>query len=288
MSDTKNKSAAKTIGAEAAGTNVKTATPKTAEAKEEGWGEFLRTVAFAVLIALAFRTIAYEPFNIPSESMLPNLLVGDYLLVSKYSYGYSKHSMPLSPGVFSGRVFEKPVTRGDIAVFKFPGDNSTDYIKRIVGLPGDTIQVIRGHLYINNDPVKRERIEDFKHPDNGLRYPQYRETLRNGVTFRTLDCRYNAFGVVASIVELNCAPKTTDNFGPHVVPQGHYFAMGDNRDNSTDSRVSRSRGGVDDIPAENLVGRAEVIFFSTYGARMWEFWKWFQAARFERFFSSLR
>ncbi len=282
MSDTKNKSATKAIGAEAG------AKTTDVEKAEGGWGEFLRTIGLAVLVALAFRTIAYEPFNIPSESMLPNLLVGDYLLVSKYSYGYSKHSIPLSPGLFRGRIFEKPVTRGDIAVFKFPGDNRTDYIKRIVGLPGDTIQVIAGQLYINDNPVERERIEDFKHPDNGLLYPQYRETLRNGVSFRTLDCRYAAFGIVASLVELNCAPSRTDNFGPHVVPKGHYFAMGDNRDNSTDSRVSRSRGGVDDIPVENLVGRAEVIFFSTYGAHLWEFWKWYPAARFKRFFSSLR
>lgn len=261
---------------------------KQAKKEEGGWGEFLRTVGLAVLVALAFRTIAYEPFNIPSESMLPNLLVGDYLLVSKFSYGYSKHSMPLSPNVYTGRIGEKPVARGDIAVFKFPVDNRTDYIKRIVGLPGDKIQVVDGHLSINDAPVKRERVEDFKHPDNGLSYPQYRETLPNGVIFNTLDCSYSTYGVVRGLVELNCAQGRTDNFGPHIVREGHYFAMGDNRDNSTDSRVARRRGGVGDVPAENLVGRADVIFFSTYGARFWEFWKWLGAARFERFFTAIK
>lgn len=276
MSDTQDKPATNVGGVQ---TDHKT---------ENTWGEFLRTIALAVLVALAFRTIAYEPFNIPSESMLPNLLVGDYLLVSKYSYGYSKHSLPLSPNVLSGRIFEKPVTRGDIAVFKFPGDNRTDYIKRIVGLPGDVIQVVSGLLYINGEPVERERVADFVHPDTGLKYPQYRETLPNGVSFFTLDCTYGAYGIVRSLVHLNCTDTELDNRGPLAVPEGHYFAMGDNRDNSSDSRKPRARGGVGNIPAENMVGRAEVLFFSTYGARFWEFWKWFQAARFERFFSSLR
>ena len=261
---------------------------KTVKNPDGGWGEFLRTVGLAVLVALAFRTIAYEPFNIPSESMLPNLLVGDYLLVSKFSYGYSKHSMPLSPDVYTGRIGEKPVTRGDIAVFKYPVDNRTDYIKRIVGMPGDKIQVVDGHLSINATPVKRERIEDFEHPDNGLSYPQYRETLPNGVSYNTLDCSYSSYVVVRGLLELNCAQGRTDNFGPHIVRDGHYFAMGDNRDNSTDSRVARIRSGVGDVPAENLVGHAEVIFFSTYGARFWEFWKWLGAARFERFFTAIK
>lgn len=265
-----------------------TAARKQAKKEDGGWGEFIRTVTLAILVALAFRTIAYEPFNIPSESMLPNLLVGDYLLVSKFSYGYSKHSMPLSPNVYDGRIGEKPVTRGDIAVFKFPVDDRTDYIKRIVGLPGDKIQVVNGHLSINDVPVKRERIEDFKHPDKGLNYPQYRETLPNGVSYNTLDCGYNTYGVVRGLVALNCEQGTTDNFGPHVVPDGHYFAMGDNRDNSTDSRVAQRRNGVGNVPAENLVGRAEVIFFSTFGARFWEFWNWLGAARFDRFFTAIK
>jgi len=277
MSDTDQNSASQVASAR-----------KQAKKEDGGWGEFIRTIVLAILVALGFRTVAYEPFNIPSESMLPTLLIGDYLLVSKFSYGYSKHSIPLSPNIFSGRIGENPVERGDIAVFKFPGDNRTDYIKRIIGMPGDKILVVNGHLSINDAPVKRERIEDFKHPDDGLSYPQYRETLPNGVSFNTLDCSFSRYGVVPGLFELDCSQGRTDNFGPHIVPEGHYFAMGDNRDNSTDSRVSRSRNGVGNVPAENLVGRADVIFFSTFGARFWEFWKWFGAARYERFFTAIK
>ena len=149
------------------------------------WGETFRTVIYAVLIALGVRTVAYEPFNIPSESMLPTLLVGDYLFVSKLAYGYSKHSLPFSPPLFSGRIFESPVERGDVAVFKLPTDNSTDYIKRIIGVPGDNIQMRQGILYLNGQPVKRVRVKDFVHKrPGGNRHaiPTYRETLPNGVT----------------------------------------------------------------------------------------------------------
>ena len=135
--------------------------PRANPKKKESWRDTAKTVVCAVLIALVIRTLAYEPFSIPSGSMLPTLLIGDYIFVSKYPYGYSKHSVPLSPPLFSGRVNESVVERGDIAVFKLPTDNSTDYIKRIIGLPGDRIQVIDGVLYINNKAVKRRRVEDF-------------------------------------------------------------------------------------------------------------------------------
>jgi signal peptidase I len=257
------------------------------------FGESVRIIFWAIVVALGVRTVAFEPFNIPSESMLPTLLVGDYLFVSKYPYGYSKHALPFSPNLFSGRVLEGPIERGDIAVFKRPLDNQTDYIKRIVGLPGDRMSMLNGQLYINGQPVRRLRVADyvfeetpnescFARPEyrsrgaDGVaicRYPMYRETLPNGVTFLTLDLDPN---------------WPWDNTGVYLVPEGHYFAMGDNRDNSSDSRKSITTG-VGFVPAENLVGRAEIIFFSTDGAAAWwQPWYWFQAMRFSRFFDSLR
>ena len=205
--------------------------------------------------------------------MLPTLLVGDYLFVSKYAYGYSRHSMPFSPPIFDGRVWEDPVTRGDVAVFKLPRDNKTDYIKRIVGLPGDRLQLVDGELHINGEAVVRERVEDFAQRDengNVSRSRQYRETLPNGVSYMTLD---------------KVANGPADNTRVFQVPPGHYFAMGDNRDNSLDSRFAH---GVGYVPAENLVGRAEILFFSTDGsARFWEFWRWPFATRFARLFQTI-
>ena len=238
--------------------------------KHEGWRETVKTVVYAVLIALVIRTVAYEPFNIPSGSMLPTLLIGDYVFVSKFPYGYSRHSMPLSPPLFSGRINSAPVARGDIAVFKLPTDNSTDYIKRIIGLPGDHIQVREGVLIINGKVVKRERVDDLVQKHSGARYGQvrqYRETLPNGRSYLTLDLKPRGMA---------------DNTNVYVVPADHYFAMGDNRDDSTDSRFLEHVGFV---PAENLVGRADMIFFSVDGsARIWEIWKWPSAIRFSRFF----
>ena len=238
--------------------------------KHEGWRETVKTVVYAVLIALVIRTVAYEPFNIPSGSMLPTLLIGDYVFVSKFPYGYSRHSMPLSPPLFSGRINSAPVARGDIAVFKLPTDNSTDYIKRIIGLPGDHIQVREGVLIINGKVVKRERVDDLVQKHSGARYGrvrQYRETLPNGRSYLTLDLQPRGMA---------------DNTNVYVVPADHYFAMGDNRDDSTDSRFLEHVGFV---PAENLVGRADMIFFSVDGsARIWEIWKWPSAIRFSRFF----
>ncbi|MBM3568564.1 MAG: signal peptidase I [Alphaproteobacteria bacterium] len=242
--------------------------------KKEGFWHTVRGLIWAGLIALGIRTLAYEPFNIPSESMLPTLLVGDYLFVSKFSYGYSRHSMLFSPPLFKGRVFETPPKRGDVAVFKLPRDNSTDYIKRIVGLPGDRIQMRGGVLHLDGQPIRRERVEDFRYLTRSgqlQRLAQYRETLPDGTSFLTLDLDANG---------------DLDNTREYVVPPGHYFAMGDNRDNSLDSRVP---AGVGFVPAENLVGRADLMFFSTDGSAGWlEPWGWPSAIRFSRMFRPIR
>lgn len=232
--------------------------------KSGGYGELIRTVVIACAIALGIRTFLYEPFNIPSGSMIPTLLVGDYLFVSKLSYGYSRYSMPLSLPLVPGRVLFTEPERGDVVVFKLPSDNSTDYIKRIVGLPGDTIQVKGGILQINGNAVKRRQIEDFQ-PENGARpVAQFIETLPNGREHR--------------ILELSDS-MSADNTPVYHVPAGHYFAMGDNRDNSRDSRFPE----VGPIPTENLVGRAEILFYSTNGTASWlEVWKWPFAIRYGR------
>jgi len=230
----------------------------------------VKTIVYAVLIALVVRTIAYEPFNIPSGSMVPTLLVGDYLFVSKFSYGYSRFSLPFGLPVFSGRLFFRSPERGDVVVFKLPTDNSTDYIKRVIGLPGDHIQMKNGILFINGQPVPRRRIQDYLYQEGpGMTIPlaQYIETLPNGVQHRIIEMSDNG---------------PLDNTQEYVVPPGDYFMMGDNRDNSQDSRVLSAVGYV---PAENLIGRAEFLFFSTDGsARLWEIWKWPFAIRYGRLF----
>jgi signal peptidase I len=239
--------------------------------KNDGFWETIRTVIYAILVALAIRTFAYEPFNIPSGSMRPTLLIGDYLFVSKYSYGYSRHSFPLSIMPFAGRVWFDAPDRGDVVVFKLPSDNKTDYIKRIIGLPGDTIQVQDGRLFINGELVQRERIGDFTYRNtygSQLRVAQFVETLPGGKKHFILEEGDN---------------RIYDNTREFSVPQGHYFMMGDNRDNSADSRSQ-----VGFVPAENLVGRAEFLFFSTNGtASILEFWKWPTAIRFSRLFDPL-
>jgi len=225
------------------------------------------------MIALVIRTIGFEPFNIPSSSMKPTLLVGDYLFVSKYSYGYSRYSLPFGLPLIPGRVAFTEPNRGDVAVFKLPTDNKTDYIKRIMGLPGDRIQVKHGIVYINDTALKRKRVADYIENTGGggsFRAAQFEETLPDGRKHL--------------ILELTDAGPL-DNTDLYIVPEGHYFAMGDNRDNSQDSRV---REAVGFIPKANLVGRAEVLFFSTNGAaRWWEIWNWPFAMRFKRFFQGI-
>ena len=242
--------------------------------KSGGVKETIRTVVYAVVFALVVRTFLFEPFNIPSGSMIPTLLVGDYLFVSKYTYGYSKHSFPFSPSLFSGRIFQGEPERGDVAVFKLPSDGTTDYIKRIVGLPGDRIQVISGILHINGTPVKRRRIADFDLAAGGGyrgKVVQYHEVLPGGFTH--------------PIIEMERDSGYLDNTVVYAVPKGHYFMMGDNRDNSQDSRVLHKVGFV---PAEKLVGKAQFLFFSTNGAaRLWEVWKWPFTIRYGRLFNSI-
>jgi signal peptidase I len=238
-------------------------------------GAIERLVRFwlpVIVLVLVFRTFLFQPFHIPSESMKATLLVGDSLFVSKYSYGYSHYSLPLSPPLFSGRIFGAPPQRGDIAVFRLPRDDSQDLIKRVIGLPGDRIQVIHGELQINGKPVKRERVEDFVDPDEGGQpIRQWRETLPNGVSYKTLDLEEDG---------------PLDNTPVYTVPPDHYFMMGDNRDNSADSRVLDEVGYV---PFENIVGRAEIIYFSIgEGASAWQLWRWPFAGRWRRFFTIIR
>ncbi len=241
-----------------------------AQKKSDGFLEIAKTVGYAILIALVIRSFLYEPFRIPSGSMIPTLLVGDYLFVAKYSYGYSKYSFPLSPDVFSGRILDGPPKRGDVAVFRQPPHPEIDFIKRIVGLPGDHIQMKGGILYINDVAVIREKIDNYV-DERGNSYIQYIETLPNGVKHR--------------IIESDGDQGNLDNTDVFVVPPDHYFAMGDNRDNSADSRTDEVRY----VPAENLVGRADIIFFSTDGsARWWEFWRWPFAVRYARFFDLIK
>ena len=250
-----------------------------AKKKEEGgFGETVKVIVQALLIALVVRTFLFQPFNIPSGSLIPTLLIGDYLFVSKYSYGYSKHSFPFSPDVFSGRIIGSDPKRGDIAVFKLPRDGSTDYIKRVIGLPGETVQLIEGRLYINGVVAPRERVASIRTRDAFGReadVPTYRETLPGGTSHQ--------------IIERDGDRGFYDNTPTFKVPAGHYFMMGDNRDNSTDSRVSGADGGVGPVPLENFVGRAEIIFFSVEeGEAAWQFWKWPWSVRWSRIFSPVR
>ena len=237
--------------------------------KSGGIKDTVKTLVYAIAIALFVRTFAYEPFNIPSGSMKPTLLVGDYLFVSKFAYGYSRFSLPLGLPLFSGRIFGSLPERGDVAVFKLPSDNSTDYIKRIVGLPGDRIQVINGVLHINGEAVRLEALAPFVDDMDGreVEIPMYAETLPGSDESH-------------QILDLTERGRL-DNTGIFEVPAGHVFAMGDNRDNSLDSRTSN----VGFVPIENLIGRADLLMFSVDGsARIWEPWKWPWAIRYNRLF----
>jgi len=238
--------------------------------------EIIKTVVFALLIAFVLRVMLFQPFTIPSASMEPNLYEGDYIVVTKWSYGYSKFSsgLPVNLPVGEGRIFGRAPERGDIAVFKLPRDDRTDYIKRVIGLPGDTVQMIANKLYINGKPVedavvRSAEVADMFGPRTAT---QVRETLPNGKTFMTQD-----FGPGGDL----------DDTPVYSVPEGHYFMMGDNRDNSIDSRVDQS-SGVGLVPAQNLVGKAQIIMFSWEpGASLLNPVSWFANIRLSRFFRML-
>lgn len=238
---------------------------------ESAW-DTVRTLIYAIGLALVFRSFLFEPFHIPSGSMRPTLLEGDYIFVSKYSYGYSRYSFPFGSLMnWAGRVWETQPERGDVVVFRLPTDPSVDYIKRLVGLPGDRIRVNDGRLFVNDHMIDRVQEEDFAFRINGVekRVLRYREVMPSGKAYVTLD--ESAFGEV-------------DYTEEYVVPEGHYFMMGDNRDNSIDSRYTEKVGYV---PAENLIGRAEMILFSvdkTSGFEFWEIWKYPSMFREGRFF----
>ena len=232
--------------------------------------EIIKTIVYALAIALVLRVLLFQPFTIPSASMEPNLYEGDYIVVSKWNYGYSRHSLPWSPPLFEGRIFGSQPDRGDVVVFKLPQDNRTDYIKRVIGLPGDRVQMIGGQLHINgvaveNVPAGSLRIDG---PFGPMDAAQVDETLPEGRTFRIQD-----FGRGFDL----------DDTQVFEVPEGYYFMMGDNRDNSIDSRAD-----VGLVPEENLVGKAQIVLFSWEpGASLWNPVSWFANLRPSRFFNGL-
>lgn len=246
--------------------NAKAAKP---EGKEEDWKSFGLFLIKLVIVVLLFRTLAFTSFNIPSQSMMPRLLVGDHLFAQKWSYGYSTAALPFGIDAGDWHLFQTLPERGDVVIFKHPMDRS-DYIKRVIGLPGDTVQMVDGVLYLNDAPVPKEQIEDFVYPlyaddncngtvistENGpaCSNPQYRETLPGGASYNVLDLGDN--------------PQ--DNTAPVIVPEGQLFVMGDNRDNSQDSRFpAEAGGGVGLLPVENLVGEASFMYWSWGGGVRW-------------------
>ncbi|MGZ8311157.1 MAG: signal peptidase I [Allosphingosinicella sp.] len=272
-------------GAEGVGPDDTTAAPK----RKESWWETLRFFLLLFLAAVALRSLLFAPFSIPSGSMLPNLMIGDYLFVSKFPYGFSRHSFPFGIASFDGRIFERLPERGDIVVFRYPGLEDADYVKRVIGLPGDQIEVRGGTVILNGTPVQRQRIADFAvpvspnspcRPDGSTRetvqpdgaracaYPRYRETLPGGRSYDVLD---------------QVADGAGDNMPAVIVPDGQLFVMGDNRDDSLDSRFEVAEGGVGLLPVDNVLGPAAIAFWSTDGSAEWiKPWTWFSAARWDR------
>ncbi len=251
--------------------NAKPATPQVKSGPVHELFELGKTIVYALLIALALRAILFQPFTIPSASMEPTLLEGDYIIVSKFAYGWSRHSLPLSPPLFKGRIGMHEPKRGDIVVFKLPRDGRTDYIKRVIGLPGDKLQVRMGVVYINDKALPRttmtpEMVENVFGAPRAV--ARFRETLPSGKSYVTY-----SFGPEGE----------AENTYVYQVPQGQYFMMGDNRDNSLDSRFP-TEIGVGFVPAENLVGRADLILFSWEpGATLFKPWTWVTHIRANRF-----
>jgi len=258
-------------------------------ARKESWWETLRFFLILFVAAVAIRSLLFAPFSIPSGSMLPNLMIGDYLFVAKWPYGYSRHSFPFGIAGFDGRVLGGIPERGDIVVFRYPGPAGEDYVKRVIGLPGDTVAVRDGIVILNGEPVRRQRIADYampvspnspcrslgagrevEGPDGGsyCAYPRFRETLPGGRSFEVLD---------------QLAGGPGDDMEPVVVPEGRLFVMGDNRDDSLDSRFELDANGVGLLPVDHVLGRAAIAFWSTDGSAAWlKPWTWFTAARWSR------
>jgi signal peptidase I len=261
--------------------------------KKESWWETIRFFLLLFVVAVAIRSLLFAPFSIPSGSMLPNLMIGDYLFVGKWPYGYSRFSFPFGIASFGGRIFNTLPERGDIVVFRHT-NSEDDWVKRVIGLPGDRIEVRAGIVILNGRPIRRQRIADYampvtanspcrgrgnvrqlEGPDGPVcAFPRYRETLPDGRSYEVLD-QFN--------------DGDTDDYGPIVVPEGRLFVMGDNRDDSADSRVSADPNlpldeqGVGLLPIENVLGRATIAFWSTDGSAEWlKPWTWFSAARWER------
>ncbi len=232
----------------------------------------LKSIFIAIFIALLIRSFIFEPFNIPSGSMKPNLLVGDFIFVSKYSYGFSKHSLPFSLPLLPRKIFPNIPERGDVVVFKTPENNRTDYIKRVIGLPGDKIEIRNGIIFINGSEILRKKLNDFIDTDNkssNKRVRMYNEYFFNK-EINILDITDNGIA---------------DNTQLFNVPENHFFVMGDNRDNSQDSRFISTVGF---IPYENLVGKAQFIFFSLENARFLQIWKWPNSIRYERILQKIQ
>ena len=240
--------------------------------KKNSFFSNLKSIFIAIFVALIIRSFIFEPFNIPSGSMKPNLLVGDFIFVSKYSYGFSKHSLPFSIPLIPGKIFSSEPERGDVVVFKTPENNRTDYIKRVIGLPGDKIEIKNGIIFINGSEILRKKLNDFIDTDNktsNKRVRMYNEYFFNK-EINILDITDNGIA---------------DNTQLFNVPENHFFVMGDNRDNSQDSRFISTVGF---IPYENLVGKAQFIFFSLENARFLQIWKWPNSIRYERIFQKIQ
>jgi signal peptidase I len=271
------------------------------DSKATDWKAELRSITLIILTIMGFKSLVYSNHDIPSESMLPGLLTGDYIGVSRFAYGFSRYSVPLIPlpNSLKGRIFYTKPTQGDVVVFRYPGDDSLIYIKRLIGMPGDTIEMRNGQLFLNGKVVPKEKIgvldrkiepnydctggpddkmRAYRGADGACNVPLYRETLPNGKSYLVFDLLPNSLG---------------DSFGPAIVPSGHYFMMGDNRDNSTDSRFpvipGTTEGGVGFLDEDNLVGRADFIYLSTNGSGPWyKPWLWFHTFRTERIFSKVK
>ena len=242
--------------------------------KKKSFLNNFKTFFLAIIAALTIRSFLFEPFSIPSGSMYPTLVVGDYLFVSKYSYGFSRHSFPLSLPIIPKRVFYKSPKRGDVLVFKTPTDNKTDYVKRVIGIPGDKIKMIDNRIFLNDLVIERKKIKDDQYTDTygrNIKVERYLEILPNGKNYE--------------VFELNeqMSVFDTNNFPEILVPENNFFVIGDNRDNSQDSRFI---GG---IPKNNLVGKASLVLlsFDSFKGSWWKVWTWISALRNERFFKSL-